>query len=101
MSRRKPVEHGTERGYAAHRRHGAPACAPCKAAHSKYSFGLVKAKKEKNPPPPRMSMPLELFAELYWAANAEVLAILDRGLGKTRVDNLIKKADQHQEQDPG
>lgn len=31
---RNPIEHGTDRGYGAHRRHGIPACDACKQAHS-------------------------------------------------------------------
>ena len=31
----KPINHGTDAGYRAHFRDNSPACAPCKAAHSK------------------------------------------------------------------
>lgn len=37
ISRRKPIEHGTTRGYAAHRRHGEDACDQCKDANARRS----------------------------------------------------------------
>ncbi|WNM69974.1 hypothetical protein SEA_GUYFAGIERI_71 [Rhodococcus phage GuyFagieri] len=86
----RPINHGTEAGYSAHRRRGEEACAACKAGHSKASA----AGREGKPRKYKVAVPLAIFAELYWTATPKAQAMLDRHFGDKRVDDLIKRAEE-------
>lgn len=106
MGNWKPINHGTEGGYNQHRRRGEDACDDCKKAKSDYSWAMHKANMERKGIPisqrqrragPRadtISVPIKLFAALYWTADTHTLAALDQHFGEDRIDTVIKKSEE-------
>jgi len=86
---------GTDSGYHRHIRRREQTCDACKEAHAKKKRELNKVKPQvRKPKPFRVSMPPEIFAELYWTASSKALLMLDEHFGAERVDEMIKKAEE-------
>jgi hypothetical protein len=104
-SPRKVAECGTDSGYSRHHFNGEIACGPCKDAHAlkvrlaRHSSSKLPVRRFKIKTPERVTIPLNIFAEMYWTASAKVVDMLDEALGVDKVDELIKFADQAQAAD--
>lgn len=112
---------GTRTGTLEHAEAGEETCARCRAADAEYMRKRRQATKAriteleaeveelrhqltqagqvtKKAPPrvqrSRVTLPAGVFADLYWSATQETVSELDRILGRDRVDELIRIADQ-------
>lgn len=111
---------GTRTGTLEHAEAGEETCARCRAADAEYMRKRRQATKariaeleaeieelrdqlskvgqaKKSPPRvqrSRVTLPAGVFADLYWSATQETVSELDRILGRDRVDELIRIADQ-------
>ncbi len=83
------IPHGTERGYAAHQRYNIPSCKPCRTAHAEYQAQWRRSRNDVRIPK-RVSIPLELFTELYLnCGDIAVQARTETVVGPGRLSNYV------------
>jgi len=94
-SGRALAECGTEAAYNRHIKQGGVACRSCKDANAIRSrqergykrTGPISAYKTRI-----VKVPVEIFAALWFTADAETLAELDAVIGRNKVDQWVQKA---------
>ena len=101
------IAHGTDRGYHQHRRLDTIPCDPCRVAHN----ATTVATRNRNWTPSveggeinhgrhlrngKLSVPLEIFVELYWTASASAVDMIDDHYGADKVDQWIKANEEAQ-----